>query len=570
MQRGTHLSRTRLLLAVASVAACIAAITPVAFGGSAPVNTAPPTVSGTAKVGSKLTADPGTWSGSPTGFAYQWQRCESTGSTPAGESWALQNATVNNPILSIVWGGPAGAETFVATVEDIDGSNSILTSPDGVTWTKRTAPRDTYVSVAWGGPAGDRKFVAVNPLYVATSPDGITWTEQAAPSTHFWTAVTWGGPTGDEKFVAVSRQDQVVMTSPDGITWTEHAAAADGFWGAVAWGGPPGQEKFVAIDTKEFGAATEVMTSPDGVAWTAQTAPDGRWKSVTWGGPAGGEKFVAVGIAALMTSPDGITWTAQPAAGTRDWRGVTWGGEAGDKKFVVVSRNSTEPVEGGVITSPDGVTWTDRTSAAQNYWVAVAWGGAQGQETFVAVAAGGTGPDVNVFSRVMTGAAPSLTCTDISGATAETYTLTSADAGKVLRVKVTATNGSGSASATSRPTAIVAAGSSGGITVGAPQVRGSTIRTLVRVRGAGRVTQAGTFRSGSRAKVACRATPVSAKKAGTVLLRCAITQGAQSARTAGPVRVKLATTFRPTGGKARVVTRTVVLRSLKPAPAFTG
>jgi len=47
-----------------------------ATSSAAPKNTSLPTVSGTAKVGQTLTAAPGSWSGNPTSFAYQWQRCD--------------------------------------------------------------------------------------------------------------------------------------------------------------------------------------------------------------------------------------------------------------------------------------------------------------------------------------------------------------------------------------------------------------------------------------------------------------------------------------------------------------
>jgi len=57
-------------------------------------------------------------------------------------------------------------------------------------------------------------------------------------------------------------------------------------------------------------------------------------------------------------------------------------------------------------------------------------------------------------------------CSDISGATSKTYTLTSADEGTALRVRVSARNSAGTASATSAPTAVVSkAEAPGGATI---------------------------------------------------------------------------------------------------------
>ena len=46
---------------------------------AAPVNSVPPSISGVAEQGLALTEGHGTWSGSPTSYAYQWERCDSAG-----------------------------------------------------------------------------------------------------------------------------------------------------------------------------------------------------------------------------------------------------------------------------------------------------------------------------------------------------------------------------------------------------------------------------------------------------------------------------------------------------------
>jgi hypothetical protein len=63
-----------------SLVASSSATAVVAGPPGSPASTVAPVVSGTPQVGSTLTVVTGTWTGGPTGFAYQWRRCDASGS----------------------------------------------------------------------------------------------------------------------------------------------------------------------------------------------------------------------------------------------------------------------------------------------------------------------------------------------------------------------------------------------------------------------------------------------------------------------------------------------------------
>ncbi len=119
---------------------------------------------------------------------------------------------------------------------DVGGGSIILTSPDGITWTKRSPSLPAGIffnSVAWTG----NQLVAMGtPDTILTSPNGVTWTKRS--SAVGLRSVTWTG----NQFVAVGYggNGSIVMVSPDGMTWWKipSTPVLDNNWFiSVVWSG---------------------------------------------------------------------------------------------------------------------------------------------------------------------------------------------------------------------------------------------------------------------------------------------------------------------------------------------
>ena len=123
---------SRLIPLLAMIVACgVAGTVAYARSAAAPQNTALPQISGTAKEGETLTASNGTWSNSPTTYAYQWRRCASdgracgdiTGATK--QTYAVAAADVGHTLrVAVTASNTDGKATAISDATDVVDSKS--------------------------------------------------------------------------------------------------------------------------------------------------------------------------------------------------------------------------------------------------------------------------------------------------------------------------------------------------------------------------------------------------------------------------------------------------------------
>ena len=159
---------------------------------SAPAATSAPTISGQPQSDQTLSAATGSWSGSPTAYAYQWQRCDSAGSSCAN----LAGATGASYVLGS--GDVGSTARVVVTASNSAGSGSASSAPTGVvsappattvtstysgSLTKSAASRSYPVSFGTGPVQGRLSFSKCSSLSLAlVTSSGTTVSQGSGPS----------------------------------------------------------------------------------------------------------------------------------------------------------------------------------------------------------------------------------------------------------------------------------------------------------------------------------------------------------------------------------------------------
>jgi fibronectin type 3 domain-containing protein len=412
-------NRVRVVVTATNAAGTAdAASAPASVDPAAPVPTAPPTISGTARDGETLTADPGTWDGTRATFTYQWVRCDSTGTSCTD----IDGAT---------------SRTYGATADDVGGrlavrvhatnaagaATNMSTRTDPVAAVPPAATQDPTVA---GEPRDGATLTADPGRWTGTQPIAFAFRWRRCDADGAGCADIDGAT--DERYTAgaadVGHTLRVAVTA----TNAGGSVAATSSGSDTVAPAPPAN---TAAPTVPGAARDGAEVTADPGDWTG-TAPIRfayQWQRCA----------AETGDCTDIPGADGRTYTPASAdVGAQLRAVVTATNDAGSataasSPTAAVAAVAPDPTAAPSIDGPprDGATLTADTGS---------WSG--------------TTPIAFAYQwRRCDGAGQG--CADISGATARTYVATAADVARTVRVVVTATNVTGSARATSEPTAAV-------------------------------------------------------------------------------------------------------------------
>jgi hypothetical protein len=148
-----------------------------AVSQAAPSNTSLPSISGSAKDGSLLDASHGSWTNSPTAYAYAWQRCDNSGGSciaiggATSKQYTLTSADVNNRIRVQV------------TATNSSGSGTATSRPTNTVQATGAAPKNTGAPTISGTQKEGSALSVSNGSWTGTNPITFTYQWQRCDAT---------------------------------------------------------------------------------------------------------------------------------------------------------------------------------------------------------------------------------------------------------------------------------------------------------------------------------------------------------------------------------------------------
>ncbi|WP_186466149.1 DUF4347 domain-containing protein [Azospirillum brasilense] len=390
---------------------------------SAPVNSAVPSVSGTATVGNALSTTNGTWSdadGDGRSFTYQWYRADDTNGTNAA---SISGATSSNYTLTT-----SDAHKYLRVVVMAnDGKGGTQTATSAYTEITNSAPVNSAVPSVSGTATVGNALSTTNGTWSDADGDNQTYTYQwyRADDTNGTNAASISGATSSSYTLAagdLNKYLRVVVTANDGKGGTQTATSVYSSQVTAAGNGAP--VNTVAPTVSGTATVGNALTRGNGT-WTD---PDGDSLTYTYqwyraddtNGTNAASISGATGASYTLTTSDAHKYLRVAVIAndgnsntTTAYSAYTAITNSAPVNSVVPSVSGTATV-GNALSTTNG-TWSDADGDGRSF--TYQWYRAD---------------DTNGTNAA-----------SISGATSSNYTLTTSDAHKYLRVVVTANDGKG-------------------------------------------------------------------------------------------------------------------------------
>ena len=425
-------------------------------GAAAPVNTAPPVVSGTPTEGQTLRTSTGSWTGSGTiTYAFQWRRCDASGgncvAVGTGQSYTLVASDVGSTIESAVTATNSGGSTTAVSSPTATVASASSAPPPPVTaglqlWydASQEGNADGAPVTRWADHSGfardltsfDPGSAAVFRRNVVNGRAAVEFDGSASLLKTYGSTFTIGQP--DTFFIVYRSLDP--NTSNRAFVFDSTDPNNRQVFGKPGLG----QARMYANVDMDAGGVTYPFSGFELWSGTFNGGSSTMYRqgSLLLQGNAGAAPISGFTLGALSTSGQyGYDYAHVQVAEVLVYSGALSASARAsvtswlDQKYAVLPAatppsNTAPPAisgrtyDGATLSASTG-TWSGSTPMTFAYQ----WQRCDGS--------GGN-------------------CIDLAGATASSYTLGTSDVGSTVRVVVTATNNVGNGSAPSAPSAVIA------------------------------------------------------------------------------------------------------------------